>query len=84
MTTIESTVIIDSHAETEQGNILDVLYAHSRLGSAEWLFPLDAQEDMEELHDMGMVYFVTGPIKGSLMACLTEFGKSVMDEAANR
>lgn len=82
MTTLENTVIIDTHAETEQGNILDVLHAHARLGSAEWLFPLDAQADLEELHDMGMVYFVAGPIKGSLMACLTEFGKSVMDEAA--
>lgn len=82
MTTLETNVIIDSHTETEQENILDVLYAHSRLGSSEWLFHLDAQDDLEELHDMGMVYFVAGPIKGSLMACLTEFGKAVMDEAA--
>lgn len=82
MTTIESTVSIDSHTETEKGNILDVLYAHSRLGSSEWLFPLDAQADLEELHDMGMVYFIAGPIKGSLVACLTEFGKSVMEEAS--
>lgn len=84
MITLESTTIVTANAELEQGNILDVLFAHKLLGSSEWLFPSEARTDLEELHEMGLVYFVSGPVSGSYMACLTDLGVNMMSASDNR
>lgn len=84
MNTFESNVITASDAEVEQGNILDVLYAHSLLGSSEWIFPAEAQSDLEELYEMGLVYFVSATQPGSFLACLTGLGKNMMAASEER
>ena len=84
MITLESKTIVTAETELEQGNILDVLFAHKLLGSSEWLFHSEARTDLEELHDMGLVYFVSGPTEDSLVACLTDLGINMMNASYNR
>lgn len=84
MITLESKTIVTAEAELEQGNILDALYAHKLLGSSEWFFPAEAKSDLEELHDMGLVYFISGPVKGSLAVALTDLGVNMMSASDNR
>jgi hypothetical protein len=84
MTTLESKTIVTATSELEQGNILDVLHAHKVLGSSEWLFHSDARTDLEELHEMGLVYFIAGPVAGSFMASLTDLGVNMMSASYNR
>lgn len=84
MITLENKTIVTAEAETEQINILDVLFAHKLLGSSEWLFPSEARADLEELHDMGLIYFVSGPVANSYVACLTDLGVNMMNASYNR
>lgn len=84
MITLESKTIVTAATEVEQGNILDTLYAHKLLGSSEWFFPAEAKSDLEELYEMGLVYFISGPIRGSLAVSLTDLGVNMMSASANR
>lgn len=78
MTTFESMTISEKVTDIEQENILDVLMAHKLLGSPEWIFSSDHRSDLEELHEMGLIYFTTGPVQNSYIACLTDFGIEMM------
>lgn len=84
MITLESKTTVTADAELEQGTILDTLYAHKLLGSSEWFFPTEAKEDLEELHDMGLVYFTSAPYAGSFVASLTQLGINMMSASYNR